>query len=277
MPATANAAKPPRISYAQNGEDILLDRLFGDHIGTFLDVGAHHPVVESNTFFFYERGWRGVNLEPISDLHRLFLEQRPADLNLAYAVSNRDGELPFYVVPDMLSWSTLSAEVAAGHQARGVRVIETRLAIRTLGRLIDEYRLAPPDFVSIDVENQEGQVLEGIPLATWRPKVFVVESTLPNSTAPTHAVWEPLLTRQGYLFAAFNGINRFYLREDLSDKLDLFRVPVNVLDHYVTLAEALLHRRVAALQRQLQELQTQRQAERAELEQWRRRRAPQPG
>src|SRR5262245_11749665 len=82
----------PRISYAQNQEDILLDRLFKDQPrGTFVDVGANHPVLDNNTYFFYVRGWRGYNLEPIRRLHALFLEQRPEDTNLAVAASDAEG------------------------------------------------------------------------------------------------------------------------------------------------------------------------------------------
>src|SRR4051812_24778781 len=54
----------PRISYAQNSEDILIDRLFRGEVGTFMDIGACHPLLDSNTWFFYSRGWRGVNFEP---------------------------------------------------------------------------------------------------------------------------------------------------------------------------------------------------------------------
>src|SRR4051794_30113943 len=87
---------PARISYAQNGEDILLDRLFGGRPGTFLDIGANHPFIDNNTYFFYLRGWRGVNVEPTPRGHALFAEHRPEDRNLAVAVSDGEGELPFF-------------------------------------------------------------------------------------------------------------------------------------------------------------------------------------
>ncbi len=109
----------PRISYAQNREDILLDRLFGDHVGRYMDVGSCHPILDSNTHFFYERGWRGVNLEPrVSSFHS-FLHQRPEDLNLNLAASDFDGELTFYEVDDD-GLSTVSAEIAQGYRQRGV-------------------------------------------------------------------------------------------------------------------------------------------------------------
>jgi FkbM family methyltransferase len=256
MTAPPHASALRRVSYAQNGEDILLDRLFGPRTGTYVDIGAHHPVYDSNTCFFYERGWHGVNIEPLPGLHRFFLELRPLDLNLAVAVSDADGELPFYEVPDCSGLSTLSAEIAARHRAAGCRVAEGRVAVRTLARLIREYDIAPPDFLSIDVEGHEERVIVGMPLDRWRPAVLVVESTRPLSTVCCHQAWEPVLLGYGYRLAAFNGINRFYVRADWADQMERLRVPVNVLDNYERLETVLLRRQVADLQSQLRQMQT---------------------
>src|SRR5271170_7763123 len=86
----------PRISYAPNNEDILLDRIFGDHVGTFLDVGASHPCRDNLTYYFYRRGWRGVNLEPVPRLYRALQATRPGDMNLPLAAWDSNGEIPFY-------------------------------------------------------------------------------------------------------------------------------------------------------------------------------------
>ena len=171
----------PRISYAQNSEDILIDRLFRGEVGSFVDIGSCHPVVDSNTRFFYERGWRGVNFEPRASSFQLFLDQRPEDLNLNLAASDFDGELTFYEVDDhgINGISTLSAEIAQGYRQRGFEVVETRVPVRTVRGLVQEYDIDPPDFLSIDVETHEHQVIRGIDLEHWRPKLIVVESTMP--------------------------------------------------------------------------------------------------
>ncbi len=222
----------PRISYSQNLEDILLDRVFRDRVGTYMDIGAHHPVLESNTHFFHELGWRGTNIEPMPGMHRLLVEERAGDLNLNVAVSDTEGEMVFYEVADSTGLSTLSAEVALRHRARGRQVVERQVRTTTIGSLIEEHRIAPPDLLSIDVENHEGQVLAGMPFETWRPAVLVIESILPGTNRSCHAAWEPGLLKSGYRFAAFNGVNRFYVREDLPDWVERLSVPVNVLDGY---------------------------------------------
>jgi len=78
-----------------------------------------------------------------------------------------------------------------------------------------------------------------------------VEATLPLTTTPSQQDWEPILLAQGYLFAAFNGLNRFYLREDLRDRLDRLATPVNVLDNFVPHEVVVQHERAADLQRRL--------------------------
>jgi FkbM family methyltransferase len=217
-------------------EDILLDRLFGGERGTFIDIGANHPFQDSNTYFFYLRGWRGVNIEPARDAHALFLKYRPEDLNLNVAVSDHEGELPFFEIKEgeaLTGLSTLDAEVAEHHRTHGFNVTEHRVPVRTLAALIDEHRLEPPDLLSIDVEHHEGHVIHGIPLDRWQPRVLVVEATFPLSGTPSQHSWEPILTTHGYIFAATNGINRFYLRSDLAGRLDCFETPVNMLDQCI--------------------------------------------
>jgi FkbM family methyltransferase len=224
-----------RISYAQNMEDILLDRLFGGQAGTFMDIGANHPFIDSNTYFFYLRGWRGVNLEPTRRGHELFLKYRPDDLNLNVAASDVEGELPFYEIANeqgLTGLSTLSSDVAEHHRTEGFQVFEDRVPVRTIAALVEEHGIAAPDLLSIDVESHEGHVIRGLPLSTWRPRVLVIESTQPLTESASHQDWEPILLAHGYLFAAFNGVNRFYLRDDLRDRLDCFQTPVNVLDVY---------------------------------------------
>ena len=263
-------AQPARISYAQNMEDILLDRLFRGRPGTFVDIGANHPFLDNNTYFFYLRGWRGVNVEPAPRGQALFLEHRPEDRNLAVAASDTDGELPFYEVDGaegLSGLSTLSAAVAEEHRAAGYRVTERRVPVRTVAALVDEHAIEPPDLLSVDVEGNEAAVLRGVPWDRWRPKVLVIEATAPLSEETSYREWEPPLLERGYLFAAFNGVNRFYLRDDLRDRLPLFATPVNALDHYLRQEVVAIQRRCDDLLDRYQREQADRAFDRAQFDQ----------
>ena len=88
------------ISYAQNHEDVLLQRLFRESpSGFYIDVGACHPVVHSVTKLFYERGWNGINIEPIPSLSEMLARERPRDINLRIGLSNRQGTSTLYECP----------------------------------------------------------------------------------------------------------------------------------------------------------------------------------
>jgi FkbM family methyltransferase len=207
----------PRVSYAPDHEDILLDRVFGEHVGTFMAVGASAPTVGSLTYFFYRRGWRGVNLEPIPRLHARLEAVRPGDLNLPLAAWDANGELPYFEVATAgaAGLSTFSASLADAYRTQGVAVRERQAPARTIESLVEELTIDQPDFLSIDADGTEEAVLRGIPLDRWRPRVIVVGSNRPEPTLPGHQGWEPILRAHGYQFAAANGINRFYLRDDL--------------------------------------------------------------
>src|SRR5947209_16011862 len=103
-------------------EDILLARLFHGRQGTYVDVRANHPTLNNNTYFFYLRGWRGVNIEPVPSARPLFEEVRSGDLNLSVAASDVEGDLPFFEVPGCTGLSSLSAEVVDQQRARGFEV-----------------------------------------------------------------------------------------------------------------------------------------------------------
>lgn len=230
------SSRVARVSYSQNGEDILLDRIFGDQSsGTYLDVGANHPRIDSNTYFFYLRGWRGVNLEPIPRFRRLFDLERPGDLNLEVAATEFDGEIVFHEIANELDetgHSSVREDVAEQHRPLGFQVNSYSVPGRTIATLAREHRIEPPDFMSIDVEGHEAAVLRGVAWADWRPKVLVIESIQSLNHEPTHHEWEPDLLARGYVFATFNGLNRFYLREDFADRVDRLSVPVHVLDRF---------------------------------------------
>src|SRR3954452_18509279 len=94
------------ISYAQNAEDVLLQRVFADKSdGFYIDVGANEPVFNSVTKHFALRGWRGVNVEPIPAVYERLCADRQHDINLNVVLSDRPGELTFYEVPRVDSWS----------------------------------------------------------------------------------------------------------------------------------------------------------------------------
>ncbi len=223
------------VSYAQNREDVVLARALcpdgGE--GFYVDVGAGHPVYDSVTKAFSDRGWRGVNVEPLVEEHALLASSRPRDINLNVAVGAVGGVAKLYEgPPDNRGSSTSVPELAEAYRGQGQDFVAREVRMRTLASIADEHISGPVDFLKVDVEGMEREVLVGADWEWFRPRVVVVEATVPNSTEPSHESWEPLLLSAGYWFALFDGINRFYVRDDEPALLELIAAPANVLDDY---------------------------------------------
>ena len=222
------------ISYAQNHEDILLDRAFPrGKAGFYIDIGANEPVRSSVTKHFYDLGWHGINVEPAAHPFSLLAAERLRDVNLNTAISESEGEvLLFEMPPEVSGVSTLSQANAARQASAGHPAVERTVPAITLAQLCERHVTGTIDFLSVDVEGHEREVLAGGDWKRWRPRIVVVEATEPMTTIPSHERWEAILLEAGYLFAAFDGLNRYYVRQEDADLVPVLAVPVNVNDDY---------------------------------------------
>jgi len=242
------------VSYAQNFEDVMLWRALGtEGPGFWIDVGASDPTLHSVTHAFSERGWHGINVEPLAAEFAALQRYRPNDINLCLALAAQPGELTFYDCEDggLSSLDPISAE---RNRAAGRKVEARKVEVSTLAEICARYAPADIHFLKIDVEGAERQVLEGADFATYRPWIVVVEATIPMSQTDSSAEWEPLVTGAGYRFRYFDGLNRFYLAEERWSALGRhFATPPNVFDGFI-LANAPGHATEARLRRAEAEL-----------------------
>lgn len=220
------------ISYAQNFEDVMLWRALG-HIenGSYIDIGAQHPVVDSVSLAFYERGWCGVNVEPSSHCAELLREARPDDLVIQAAVNSKAGVLSFYDVAGG-GLSTCDLQIAKKYISDGIEVTERLVPCVTLDDVFASMKFEDVHWLKIDVEGAEKQALQGWRKSKTRPWIVVIESTLPMTQVLSHQKWERLILRKGYKFAYFDGLNRFYVALNHSELLTAFSVGPNVFDDF---------------------------------------------
>jgi len=224
----------PFRSFAQNAEDVILWRVFKEQPdGFYIDVGASGPD-DSITRVFYERGWRGLNLEPLPHFVKELQTVRPLDTTLQMAVSNQSGQATLYTSVDaqLGGLSTLDPEQSTRLEEQGYATTPIKVPMATLAEICEAHVRRPIDFLKIDVEGHEKGVIEGADWTRWRPRILVVEATEPMSPKPCHQSWEPLLLKAGYLLTLFDGLNRFYVREEDRHLLDLLSTPANVFDDY---------------------------------------------
>ncbi len=232
-----SGASPPRfVSYAQNFEDIVLWRVLGDVIdGTYIDVGAAWPDIDSVTKAFSDRGWCGVNIEANAKIFETLSSRRPRDVNVCVAVGGERGSIEFNAVKDT-GLSTIDPGLADRYRQEGRQVESVTVPMVLLDDVWSEHldNGRAVHFLKVDVEGAEGAVLAGLDLAVHRPWVLVIEATRPNSPESAHEEWEPGVLAAGYSLVYEDGLNRFYLADEHADLRHRFHFPPNVFDHFVT-------------------------------------------
>ena len=235
------------ISYAQNFEDVMIARLFGDmHRGFYVDIGAAHPDFLSVTRHFYDRGWCGVNIEPTFCFYPLLCEARPRDINLQCAIGNGPGLATFYEVSAFAENSTLASAVADRLTAVGLAATPRQVEVVRLAEVCDLHvKDRTIDFMKIDVEGGELGVLQSGDWKRFRPRLLIVEATVVNSKEENWHTWEPILIEAEYHKVWFDGLNNFYLREEDLDLRHAFRLPPNIHDGFET-AEVVELKRLAS-------------------------------
>ena len=230
------------LSYTQNLEDYHLSLAFsGQQTGTYIDVGAGHPVADNVSFWFYERGWQGIVIEPQAELIGLYRHLRPRDIAVAMLIGEGCGEIDFHVVDRLHGFSTTVEQVAqkAGQFGVGYRTVRT--PVTTLAELCRQHGLTEIDFLKIDVEGGEASVLRGGDWRRYRPKVVLIEAVRPGSNEPAWGEWEPFLLAQNYRFALFDTLNRFYVAQECPEifaRLPSERAPWDSARHMYEIGRA---------------------------------------
>lgn len=167
-------------SYSQEGEDMVLQRIFdGKTNGFYVDVGAHHPFRFSNTYFFYRLGWSGINIEPNPEASDLFQSARRKDINLQLGVAAHAAKLKYYVF-DEPALNTFDEDIVNVRLATtSYKVTKTiEIPVERLDNVLTKYLPVNQeiDFLSIDVEGLDFAVLESNDWKRFRPKCVLVEA-----------------------------------------------------------------------------------------------------
>ena len=199
-----------RISYAQNGEDIVFLRALGDQPdGRWIDVGANHPVNASVTKNFYDLGWRGINIEPVQYFHDLLVQQRPRDVNVRALASDKPGRMILQQNTQNLDLSTVDEFLTAVYRERGDVLEEVEVDVVTLAGVCSEYLDRDViDVLKIDTEGHELQVLLGHDFERYPVRTMCAEAT-----------WDRLdpivshLDSQRMRFVNFDGLNAWFVRD----------------------------------------------------------------
>lgn len=211
IPTLINEAITAGIYFSQEGEDIILERIFGNlDKGLFVDIGAHHPIRFSNTYKLYLKGWRGVNIDATPGSMQAFERIRPLDVNIELGISRFSGELDYFLFkePALNTFNINLAQqyIQSGEVLVGVQKVKTK----PLREVLD---VSLPsgvgiDLMTIDIEGHEMEALESNDWDRYRPRMIVIEDLYSRGLIALDDTPASFLLKQDYQIVArlFNSV-----------------------------------------------------------------------
>jgi len=208
-------------SYSQCGEDLLVNYIFnaiGIQVISYVDIGAHHPWYLSNTAFFYQKGSRGINIDPNPKLIKLFEVCRSEDININVGIETKEAVLDFYNISDD-SLSTFSKDEAEKLVGYGKKIVSVeKIRVTTINKIIEQYfNNVFPDFLTIDTEGLELEILKTIDFTSNYPKVMCVETAEYSPTGRGTKKMELIdfIKSKGYYLYADTNLNSIFVKRKL--------------------------------------------------------------
>lgn len=213
-----------KISYAQNREDIILEAMVRPvNQGVYVDIGANDPNKDSVTKRFYLNGWSGINIEPNKLLWERLEFDRPRDVNLCIGIAEKNGKLKFREYIEGNGLSTFSEDMKNENTDVGTYK-DYEVAVKSLATVFKENAISTINFMKIDVEGFEWEVIQGNDWKKYRPEVLCIEANHSTRLQKWHDFFDSI----GYTFVFFDGINEYY-RDSHAGPWPVFSYPHAVL------------------------------------------------
>jgi FkbM family methyltransferase len=205
------------VSYSQGAEDLILKKLIGKNFrnGFYVDIGCNNPIQGSNTVKLYLKGWHGICIDGNSNLVKKFRQIRKRDVVLAAVLSDKKTTATFYQSDDEDCLSTVSVGTAEKLVEQKLKVQQVHVTTTTLEETLDSALNGQKiDFMSVDVEGHDLQVLQGNNFEKYRPTIICVECSVTLNDVRENAIASFLLNK-GYDIVASCSANLFF-RDRLS-------------------------------------------------------------
>lgn len=170
-------------SYSQDGEDMILKSFYEDrknYKGYYIDIGAHHPFRFSNTCYFYNKGWSGINIEPTPNLFKHFKKHRKRDINLNIGICDKKGLLTFFLFNES-ALNSFDKELSLSRENNNYKIVgKQEIEVERLDSVLDNYlpKNQKIDFLTIDVEGLDFEVLKSNNWSKYKPDHILIESNL---------------------------------------------------------------------------------------------------
>ncbi len=213
-------------TYAQYNEDlVLLALLHNVERGFYVDVGANYPTIDSVTKIFYDKGWRGINIEPIDSLYRQLLKARPKDINLRCGAGKSTGKATLREYTEISGHSTFSPQQKQQH-GKSLKYTDHEVSIRSLKDIFQEYEIKHIHFLKIDVEGFEHEVVAGNDWGQYRPEIICIEASHGDGG------WRQIIENNKYRLFIADGLNEYYVAAEAWHRTDGFAERIVSLDYH---------------------------------------------
>jgi FkbM family methyltransferase len=214
MTTEETAMSSAQESYSQHGEDRVLAGIFGNKIGTAVEVGAYDGVTLSNTYYFEKQGWTTILVEPLPYLVEKIKKSRKA-LVYQCAASSAPGTATFNIVTggehlELISTLEDSLDFRKAVENRHGKIEKIAVPVRTLDSILEDANVHEIDFITIDVEGHELNALQGLTLSKWKPRIVILEDNFLGAD-PTVTEY---MARNGYVCFKMTHCNMWYAKKD---------------------------------------------------------------
>ena len=162
-------------TYSMDGEDLFIDNFFKNKTGLYVDVGAYHPLELSNTYLLYKRKWKGINIDINSLSIEYFDFLRPNDINLNLGVARKNSTKMIYFQKNKSPLNTLNLMHAKKIFSNTFK--QKKIKTKTLTNILDKtkFKRKEIDFLNIDTEGSDLEVLKSLDFKKYKPKLICVE------------------------------------------------------------------------------------------------------
>jgi FkbM family methyltransferase len=207
-----------KISYSQSGEDLILSTIL-NYVkkGFYVDVGANNPYKQSNSCLFYKKKWSGINIDALPGCMKNFNKHRKRDINLEVAIANNKEELIYYNFENTF-YNTFDDSMLDQIKKQTKLVSTTKIIPQKLSQIFDNHKINKIDFLSVDVEGLDLEVLQSNNWRKYRPKVIVVEMLESEPNMIKNNPIAKFLLKNNYYYFCKTPTNSFFLEKEFYSK-----------------------------------------------------------
>ncbi|MBT8517341.1 FkbM family methyltransferase [Polynucleobacter paneuropaeus] len=207
-----------KFSWAQEGEDLILNRIFSSgHTGFYVDIGAHDPFRFSNTYLLYKKGWRGLCVDPLPEAKKRFKKFRPKDIFINCGLGGQSRSMKYFMFSES-AVNTFDEKYADFvTSTTSYKLLEKKeVKVITLSDFLNQYypKNVEFDLLSIDAEAKDLEILKSNDWEKYRPKIVLVEDLNHQKNLSGSSEIENLLTDKNYQMMAKTVNSVFYIRNE---------------------------------------------------------------